>query len=46
MVSEWLCPSCGRKFYSSNESREKKVIDCANCGAQVANPYFQEERGE
>ncbi len=41
MVREWLCPHCERKFYSANESRDRKYVDCAYCGMQVANPYFQ-----
>ncbi len=42
MVSEWLCAKCHRKFFSSNESREKEHVTCVNCGAQVKNPYYEE----
>ena len=41
MVSEWLCPHCNRNFYSSNEERDKEYVSCANCGEEVANPYFE-----
>ncbi len=39
-TSDWLCPYCDRKFYSAFASREKPIIECANCGEKVANPYF------
>ena len=41
MVNEWLCPHCGRKFYSANEARKKQYVTCANCGKRLDNPYFQ-----
>jgi len=41
MVTEWLCPHCGREFYSANESRNKQHVACANCGEQVDNHCFE-----
>ncbi len=46
MVTEWLCPHCGRKFYSANESKDRPLVECANCGEQVTNSCFQGEQGE
>ena len=43
MVSVWLCPHCDRKFYSCDEKRNKEYVKCANCGEEVANPYFEGE---
>ena len=43
MVTVWLCPHCGRKFYSANESREEQYVTCANCEGQVVNPHCQGE---
>ena len=46
MITEWLCPHCNCEFYSSNESKDKQHVPCANCGEQVDNHCFEGKQKE
>lgn len=40
---EWVCPHCGLKFYSANESGDKSLVECIYCGKEFRNPYYISE---